>query len=92
MRFAVMSFLLALLVAYVAAVAPLKAVVISYPSDTPWSVLDEAKDAIRAAVRYSSSSDLSAALAMDAHNSVRLPLSGVQRQPLLARDELGPTL
>ena len=51
MRFAIFSVLIALLVAYAAAVAPLKAVVISYPSDTPWSVLDEAKDAIRAAVR-----------------------------------------
>ncbi|KAF2660194.1 hypothetical protein K491DRAFT_552644, partial [Lophiostoma macrostomum CBS 122681] len=28
------------------AIAPLKAVIISYPSDTPNNVLDEAKDAI----------------------------------------------
>lgn len=51
MRFALFSFLLALLAASAMAVAPLKSVIISYPKETPQKVVDEAMDAIRNAVR-----------------------------------------
>ncbi|KAF2471288.1 uncharacterized protein BDR25DRAFT_285781 [Lindgomyces ingoldianus] len=49
MRFALFSLLLALLAAFAMAVAPQKSVVISYPKDTPQSVVDQAMDAIREA-------------------------------------------
>jgi len=39
-----------LLAAVALAAAPQKPVIVSYPNDTPNSVLDEAKDAIRKAV------------------------------------------
>jgi Mrp family chromosome partitioning ATPase len=51
MRFAIFSFLLALLATYAVAIAPLKAVIVSYPSDTPNEVVENAKDAIKQAVR-----------------------------------------
>lgn len=51
MRFAIFSFLLALLAAYAMAVAPLRSVIISYPNETPQDVVDSACDAIENAVR-----------------------------------------
>jgi hypothetical protein len=50
MRF---TFLLSLLVAFFAyamATAPLKTVIVSYPGETPWNVVDEAIAAIEKAV------------------------------------------
>ncbi|ORY10565.1 hypothetical protein BCR34DRAFT_485403 [Clohesyomyces aquaticus] len=49
MRFALFSFLVALLAVCVMAVAPQKSVIISYPGNTPQSVVDKAMDAIREA-------------------------------------------
>ncbi|KAF2180252.1 hypothetical protein K469DRAFT_715502 [Zopfia rhizophila CBS 207.26] len=49
MRFALFSFLLALLAAYAMAAAPLKSVIISYPNETPPHIVDQAMDAIREA-------------------------------------------
>ncbi|OCK80186.1 hypothetical protein K432DRAFT_382465 [Lepidopterella palustris CBS 459.81] len=46
MRFAILSLLLALLAAYAIAVAPQKSVIVSYPDNTPDSVLSQAKAAI----------------------------------------------
>lgn len=45
------TFLLAPLAAFALAAAPQKPVIISYPDNTPDSVLDQAKDAIKEAVR-----------------------------------------
>ena len=51
-----LSFLfLALLAAFAAAVAPQQPVVVSYPADTPQSVLDQAMEAIKIAVWLASS-------------------------------------
>ncbi|KAF2002511.1 hypothetical protein P154DRAFT_488535 [Amniculicola lignicola CBS 123094] len=49
MRFAILSTLLAVFVTYAMAVAPLKSVIISYPNDTPQSVVDQAMESIKAA-------------------------------------------
>ncbi|OCK91254.1 uncharacterized protein K441DRAFT_616419 [Cenococcum geophilum 1.58] len=46
MRLAIFSLLVALLAAYVMAVAPQKSVIVSYPDNTPDSVLSKAKEAI----------------------------------------------
>lgn len=50
MRFAFGIFLFALLAAFALAVAPQKPVIVSYPNDTPQSVIDQAMDAIKKAV------------------------------------------
>ena len=57
MKFAFGILFLAFLVAFASAVSPQKQVVVSYPKDTPQSVLDKAMEAIRKAVRLSSSSE-----------------------------------
>ena len=49
MRFALSALLLALLVVLAAATSPQRSVIVSYPDDTPDSVLDEAKAAIKQA-------------------------------------------
>ena len=50
MRFAILTLLLACLVALALAVAPQKAIVVSYEDpNTPQSVVDEAMDAVRKA-------------------------------------------
>ncbi|KAF2792153.1 hypothetical protein K505DRAFT_308170 [Melanomma pulvis-pyrius CBS 109.77] len=49
MRFAFFSFLLALVTASAMAVAPHKSVIISYPNDTPQSVVDDAMESIEKA-------------------------------------------
>jgi hypothetical protein len=51
MRFALFSLIVALLAAYAMAVAPLRAVIVSYPNDAPQSLVDEACEAIEKAVR-----------------------------------------
>jgi uncharacterized lipoprotein YbaY len=51
MQFHLTLYLLALFAALCLAAAPQKQVIISYPEDTPSSVLDEAKAAIIKAVR-----------------------------------------
>ena len=50
MRLAIFSLLVALLAAYVMAVAPQKSVIVSYPDNTPDSVLSKAKEAVVKAV------------------------------------------
>jgi len=51
MKFQLYILLIALIAAFGVCAAPVqKAVIVSYPNDTPNSVLDQAKDAIRAAV------------------------------------------
>lgn len=50
MKFAFGILLLALFVAFASAVSPQKPVIVSYPDDTPQSVLDKAMEAIRKAV------------------------------------------
>lgn len=50
MRFFLGTFILALLAAFALAAAPQKPIVVSYPKDTPESVLEEAKAAIVKAV------------------------------------------
>jgi len=50
MRLFLGTFLLALLVAFALAAVPQKPIVVSYPADTPESVLEEAKAAIVKAV------------------------------------------
>lgn len=52
MRLDIFTLLIALLAIAVLAKAPQKPVIVSYPNDTPDSVLTEAKDAIRAAVSH----------------------------------------
>ncbi|KAF2016550.1 hypothetical protein BU24DRAFT_462693 [Aaosphaeria arxii CBS 175.79] len=50
MRFAIFSFLLALLATYaMASSTPLKAVIISYPNETPQSLVDQAMESIEQA-------------------------------------------
>lgn len=50
MRFAILSILIAFLCAFALAVAPQKAIVVSYDDpNTPQSVVDEAMDAIKKA-------------------------------------------
>ena len=50
MRFAILTLLLACLIALALAVAPQKAIVVSYEDpNTPQSVVDEAMDAVRKA-------------------------------------------
>lgn len=50
MRFAILSILIAFLCAFALAVAPQKAIVVSYEDpNTPQSVVDEAMDAIKKA-------------------------------------------
>ena len=46
MRFVFIAFLAALLIVSVMAVAPRKSVIISYPNDTPQSVVDDAMASI----------------------------------------------
>jgi len=53
MKTAIVTLLFALLAIAVLAKAPQKPVIVSYPNDTPDSVLTEAKDAVRAAVSVS---------------------------------------
>jgi hypothetical protein len=60
MRFAIFTFLFAFLTTAAMAVAPHKSVIISYPNDTPQSVVDEAmakieKDGGRITHKYSTS-------------------------------------
>ena len=50
MKFGFGILLIALLAAFVGAVAEQKPVVVSYPQDTPQSVLDKAMEAIKKAV------------------------------------------
>lgn len=50
MKFPLLSLLLVILAAFAFAAGTQKSVIISYPESTPDSVLDQAKDAIRAAV------------------------------------------
>ncbi len=50
MRLLVLTYLLGcLLILTVVAIAPQKAVIVTYPEDTPDSVMDQAKDTIRKA-------------------------------------------
>ncbi|KAF2250627.1 hypothetical protein BU26DRAFT_517454 [Trematosphaeria pertusa] len=49
MRFALLSFVLALFVAITMAVAPLQPVIISFPKEAPDSLLESAKEAIKKA-------------------------------------------
>jgi|TARA_R110002003_G_scaffold1048_18_gene22319 hypothetical protein len=49
MRFVLASIIIALLAAFAMAVAPHKSVIMSWPNDTPDSVVEEAKQAIIAA-------------------------------------------
>jgi hypothetical protein len=49
MRFAVFSFLVALLAAFVMAAAPHRSVIISWPKDTPDEIVEQSKEAIRQA-------------------------------------------
>jgi hypothetical protein len=51
MRYALFTLLVALLAACAMAVAPLKRVIVSYPNETPQSVVDSAMEAIEKAVR-----------------------------------------
>lgn len=46
MRFALFSLVIALLAAFAMAAAPHKSVIMSWPNDTPDSVVEEAKQAI----------------------------------------------
>ena len=50
MKFALTFLLLVLFAVLGLAATPQKQIIVSYPKDTPMSVLDEAKDAIRKAV------------------------------------------
>ena len=50
MRLAILSLLVALLAAYVMAAVPQKSVIVSYPDNTPDSVLSKAKEAVVKAV------------------------------------------
>jgi hypothetical protein len=49
MRFAVFSFLVALLAALVMATAPQRSVIISWPKETPDEIVEQSKEAIRQA-------------------------------------------
>jgi hypothetical protein len=49
MRFAVFSFLVALLATFVMAAAPQRSVIISWPNDTPDEIVEQSKEAIRQA-------------------------------------------
>jgi len=49
MRFAIFSFLVALLAAFVMASAPHRSVIISWPNDTPDDIVEQSKEAIRQA-------------------------------------------
>ncbi|KAF2232062.1 hypothetical protein EV356DRAFT_578647 [Viridothelium virens] len=49
MRYTILSFFVFLVVCALAQTPPLKAVMVSYKQDTPDSILDQAKDAIRQA-------------------------------------------
>lgn len=51
MKFTIHLLLIALFVVFAYASAPLKQVIVSYPKDTPNSVLEKAKAAIKEAVR-----------------------------------------
>jgi len=51
MKLNVFSILIAICAVAVLGLAPQKSVVVTYPQDTPDSVLTQAKDAIKAAVR-----------------------------------------
>ena len=51
MKLALNVVFLAVFAVLAAAVAPQKPVIVSYPQDTPQSVLDQAMEAIRKAVR-----------------------------------------
>ena len=59
MRFAFNILLLAFLAAFASATAPQKPVIVSYPNDTPQSVLEKAMDAIRNAVCFANPSNRS---------------------------------
>lgn len=52
MKFPLLSLVLVLLAAFAFAAGPQKSVIVSYPENTPDSVLDKAKDAIRKAVSF----------------------------------------
>lgn len=58
MKIQLTLFLLAILAAFAFAQAPQVPVVVSYPEDTPQSVLEDAMDAIRKAVGCDSASDM----------------------------------
>ncbi|KNG50345.1 protease propeptide inhibitor [Stemphylium lycopersici] len=49
MRFAILSVLVALFATFVMATAPHRAVIISWPNDTPDEIVEQSKDAIRKA-------------------------------------------
>ncbi|KAF1844683.1 uncharacterized protein K460DRAFT_416067 [Cucurbitaria berberidis CBS 394.84] len=49
MRFALLSFFIALFAAFAMAVAPHRSVIISWPNETPDHIVEEAKEAIRKA-------------------------------------------
>ncbi|KKY28838.1 hypothetical protein UCRPC4_g00347 [Phaeomoniella chlamydospora] len=49
MRFFLLSFILAVLAIYASAASTQKAVIVSYPNNTPGHVIEEAKDIIREA-------------------------------------------
>ena len=55
MKLTISLLLIALLAAFAAAAAPHKPVIVSYPNDTPQSVVEQAMEAIRKAVCHSSS-------------------------------------
>ncbi|KAK4999954.1 hypothetical protein LTR28_013211 [Elasticomyces elasticus] len=68
MKLAIYSILLALLATCALAAAPQKAVIVSYPKDTPNSVVDRAKTAIKEAVSLPNHSAIDAAMRTYAEN------------------------
>lgn len=52
MKVAIFSLLFAAFASIVLGLAPQKAVVVTYPQDTPDSVISQAMDAVKAAVRW----------------------------------------
>lgn len=51
MRFFVLTLLIAFLAVFVAAATPQKAIIVSFPNETPDHVVIEAKEGLKAAVR-----------------------------------------
>lgn len=51
MKFTIVSAVLAIFASAVLGLAPQKAVVVTYPQDTPEDVISKAKEVVRAAVR-----------------------------------------
>jgi hypothetical protein len=54
MRFAILTFLIALFATYAMAAAPQRSVIVSWPNDTPDEIVEQSKEAIRKAKGKSS--------------------------------------